>query len=202
MQRITVNNYKQGMTSETVQEEILESLSDVEKQLAKAMKIIEIRGKKGRKVPVLLTQSHQDQIELLNNTRKLVNVDQSNIYLFPRLGMSSNPIRSSDVLRKFSAGSGAQKPEQLNSTSLRKHVATVTQLLNLKENELDIVAGFMGHDIKVHREYYRLPDETLQLCKVSKILLNMEKGKMQKMKGMSLDEITVTADGMTYSLLL
>ena len=34
----------------------------------------------------------------------------------------------------------------------------MSQILNLNENELDVLARFMGHDIKVHRKYYRLPD--------------------------------------------
>jgi len=36
-----------------------------------------------------------------------------------------------------------------NVQPLRKHVTTISQVLNLKENELDIdlLAQFMGHDI-------------------------------------------------------
>ena len=48
---------------------------------------------------------------------------------------------------------GASKPEALRSTKLKKHVAIMTQVLNLKDNELDIVAQFLGHDIGIYREY-------------------------------------------------
>ena len=53
---------------------------------------------------------------------------------------------------------------------LRKHLATMTQEHNLKKNELNVVATFMGHNVAVHREYYRLPGNTLQLAKVGKLL--------------------------------
>lgn len=59
--------------------------------------------------------------------------------------------------------------------------------MNLKDNELDQVAKFMGYDIRVHREYYRLSENTLQLAKISKLLLAMEKG-IDAYKGKSLEE--------------
>ena len=102
----------------------------------------------------------------LNKTREIGKIDPANVYQFPRSGECKTPIRSCSALRKFASKCGAKKPELLTLTCLRKHIAVITQLLNLQDNELDIVAGFMGHDIRVHREYYRLPEDTLQLVKV------------------------------------
>ena len=73
------------------------------------------------------------------------------------------------------------------------------QIWNLHENELDILAQFLGHDIHVHRDFYRLPSATIQVAKVSKWLLAMEKG----LPGLSLNDITLTdeedtVDGMCY----
>ena len=65
---------------------------------------------------------------------------------------------------------------------------------------MDALATFLGHDIRVHREYYRLPDSTYQVAKISKILLGLEKGTIQTMKGRSLDEIQMNSDGEFYSL--
>lgn len=76
------------------------------------------------------------------------------------------------------------------STHLRKHVATLSQILNLKNHELDQVADFLGHDIHVHREYYRLPEATTQLAKISKLLLAMEKGSLTNLDK-SLEEIDI-----------
>ena len=198
MQRITTENYQLGITNSSeglMQEEIKESLSSLEKEIAKHIKRVEIRGKRGRKVAVLITEKLQNQIDLLLKTRDTGKIDTDNIYLFPRPGHSVTPLRSSDVLRKFANDCGAQRPEWLTSTSLRKHIAVVTQLLNLKEHELDCVAGFMGHDIKIHREFYRLPEDTMELVKVSKLLINMDKGDISKWKGKSLEEIEVAFDG-------
>lgn len=40
----------------------------------------------------------------------------------------------------------------------------------------------------IHNQYYRLPDDTLQLSRVSKILLAAESGQLHKLKGKTLDE--------------
>lgn len=45
-------------------------------------------------------------------------------------------------------------------------MATMSKVLNLKDNELDDLADFLGHDIRAHRQYYRLPEGTLQLAKI------------------------------------
>jgi hypothetical protein len=66
---------------------------------------------------------------------------------------------------------------------------TMTQLLNLKDNELDVLAAFMGHDIRTHRQYYRLPQETIQVANVSQVLIALERGTISSIKGKSLDEV-------------
>ena len=43
----------------------------------------------------------------------------------------------------------------LGSTKLRKYTATVTQLMCLKENELEWLCNHMGHKISIHRDFYR-----------------------------------------------
>ena len=78
-------------------------------------------------------------------------------------------------MKKIVAEIRLQNPTSLSSTNLRKHIATMSQLANLKDNELDIVANFLGHDIRTHREYYRLPTSTIQVAKVTKLLMAMEK---------------------------
>lgn len=104
-------------------------------------------------------------------------------------------IRGSDVVRQITQSCGAKQPEALCSTKLRKHMATMSKILNLKDNEMDNLADFLGHDIRVHREYYRLPEGTLQLAKISKVLMAMERGQLSDFKGRNLDEINIDPQG-------
>ncbi|KAK3913908.1 Anion exchange protein 4 [Frankliniella fusca] len=93
------------------------------------------------------------------------------------------------VLRKFAKECGPSEPHLLTGTKLRKLVATAIQLLNLRENELAPFATFMGHDIRIHTEFYRLSSDTMKLAEVSKILLNLENGSINRMRGLIIDEV-------------
>nr|XP_022296593.1 uncharacterized protein LOC111106273 isoform X2 [Crassostrea virginica] len=84
---------------------------------------------------------------------------------------------------------GVKNTQNLTSTKLRKHVATVSQILNLEKNDIEIMAGFLGHDIRVHRSFYRLPSDTLQIARMGTILTAFDNGEISKYSGMSLDEI-------------
>ena len=132
------------------------------------------------------------------STRNTCGILDNNRFVFAREGNAQSPLRSSDVLKKFAIESGAKNPELISSTSLRKHVATISQILNLKDNELDSLANFLGHDVSIHREFYRLPDDTIQLAKLSKLLLEVENGTISQHKGKTLDEIQLDAEGWCY----
>ena len=69
--------------------------------------------------------------------------------------------------------------------------------MNLKKNELDMLASFMGHDLFIHRNYYRLPQDSLAMAELSKLLLSMENGNITAYNGKSLDE-TDLCSGMWY----
>ena len=47
----------------------------------------------------------------------------------------------------------------------------------------------MGHDVNVHKHFYRLQDRTLELAKVSKLLLAIDEGKAGALMGKRLDDI-------------
>ncbi|XP_063343175.1 uncharacterized protein LOC134636870 [Pelmatolapia mariae] len=165
-------------------------LSEMEQRLCNYFCRIEIMGKRDRNVPVLLTPSMLDALSLLVSRRPDCGICATNIYLFAR-PRSMSHYRGMDSLRVHAHQCGAKHPEYLRSTQLRKHVATLSQVLNLKNNELDQVADFLGHDIRVHREFYRLPVPTTQLAKISKLLLILEKGHLSQIQGKSLDEIEI-----------
>lgn len=186
--RMEVNSYLHR-NKQRMQDDILESLSPFEKQLCNNLIRVEIEGKRGRKVPVLFPPNVKESVDLLIKTREEVGIPLSNPYIFARTHFGSEGnVRGCDTLKRFAEACGAEHPENITSTKLRKHVATVSQLLNLKSHELDQLATFMGHDIEVHREYYRLPEDTLQMAKVSRLLYAVQSGVGQ-FKGQSLEDI-------------
>lgn len=178
----------EAKNTESLNEDVMQCLSKLEQDLSKEFTRIVIRGKRGRKVPVLLTNEMTASLDFMIKHRVQENsILDTNKYVFAKQ-QSQSYIRGSDCLRKFANACDAKHPETLTSTHLRKHIATLCQIMNLKDHELDQVAKFMGHDIRVHRDYYRLTENTIQLAKISKILLAIELGT-SVYQGKSLDEI-------------
>ncbi|XP_070174219.1 uncharacterized protein [Littorina saxatilis] len=170
--------------------DVLKSLSKLEQNLCGILTRVEIFGKRGRIVPVLLTASMKHSIDILIKFKEEAGVSRSNKYIFAISRCNSDEhIQGSDALRKHVAAAGLVHPEFITSTNLRKHVATMSQVLNLKDNELDMLAQYMGHDVRIHREHYRLPSQILQVTKVSKVLLALEKGNLTRYS--NLDDIDV-----------
>ncbi|XP_068451972.1 uncharacterized protein [Clinocottus analis] len=168
-------------------------LSDFEKHLFQHFRRIEVGGKEGGKVPVLLTPGMQRALDLLVSKRRECGVQEGNAYLFARPSALSCS-RANDALRRAAGLCGAKSPESLTSTRLRRQLATLSQVLSLSDAELRWLAGFLGRDVRPRRQFYRLPEGTLQLAKISKLLVAMEQGRLAEFKGKSLDDISVDPD--------
>ncbi len=59
---------------------------------------------------------------------------------------------------------------------------------------MDILASFIGHDPRVHREFYHLSDEALQLARASKLFTLMDRGELARDQGKTLAQIDVSPD--------
>lgn len=53
-----------------------------------------------------------------------------------------------------------------------------------------MVARHLGHELPVHKKFYRLQEDTVSLAKVSKMLLAIEQGHAVRLKGKSLDDLS------------
>ncbi|XP_016376678.1 uncharacterized protein LOC107715123 [Sinocyclocheilus rhinocerous] len=76
------------------------ALSELENKLCQYFKRLEIRGKRGRKVPVLVTPSMQESIRLLIENRNRCGVPNENSFLFAR-PFALTFYRGSDCIREF-----------------------------------------------------------------------------------------------------
>ncbi|KAG5862139.1 hypothetical protein JTB14_035810 [Gonioctena quinquepunctata] len=176
--KMTIEQYStRPLWSEQTTEESKNAMTDFEKQLAKHFCVVEIYGKRGKKVPVLLTPDMKHAVDLLIKTRTLAGISKENPYVFARTGSSLEYMRGHNCLRKCLSNVTLQSPENINGTKLRKYVATVTQIINLTENETDWLARHLGHDIRVHRDFYRLHESAVELTKISRLLMAEDNGE-------------------------
>jgi hypothetical protein len=187
-QRMTVKDFKDGSQNNTLDEDVKNSLSKFEQELCATHTRIEMKGKRGKKVAVLLIKSVQENINRILNMHSILGINSIYIFMKPK---TSYPVRGADCLRKYAKACGAKFPEALTST----HLATMTQILGLSEGNQDIIAKFMGHDIRIHRDFYRLPENTVEMAKVAKIMYLINTGRIHKYKGKDFDEIEFNHTG-------
>lgn len=169
------------------------ALSEVEKNLCRHLSRITARGTCGRTLPILLTPKMLCALELLVKQREACGVLKDNTYMFARPeAMTHFP--GSHCLRGFVKACGATHPKSLTSVRLRKHAATLSTVLNMTNSEMEQLANFLGHHIRIHREFYLHPEKTLQLAKICKVLMALEQGRLAEFYGRSFDLITVNPD--------
>lgn len=173
--------------------DITKMLCPSEQQLASRLELMKIRGKRDRTVPVILTKDQTDALTLLSDedNRKRAGVQEKNSFVFPRGRLSLNNLRGYDAVESMVREADLTEPKTFKSTGLRKYVATVSQVLDMSDNELDWLASHLGHDIRVHRDFYRLQSEQVELAKISKLIFAVDSGKAHKFHGKKLDNIQV-----------
>ena len=154
--------------------------------------MVEIMGKRNKKVPVLLTPDVKEAIIVLCRTRKEGNVKTENPYVFAiNNGKSLKSLRGNDAIQKVCRMVDLQHPQVITSTNLRKYMATILQIVDMDANELGWLAKHLGHDIEIHREFYRMQESTLEMAVVGNLLMAVDEGRAHKFKGKNLRDISL-----------
>ncbi|XP_041867585.1 uncharacterized protein LOC121656583 isoform X2 [Melanotaenia boesemani] len=153
---------------------------------------INIRSRTGQSVAVLLTSQLISALTLLIGKREACGVHGDNHFLFAKPDCSvMSHFHGENCIRSFSNLCHAKNPEHLRSAHLQKHVARIFQILNLENDELTHLAKLLGHDIRADQDYYRTPEAAVELAKIAKLLLAMEKGSLEGFTGNSLEEVEI-----------
>ncbi|XP_024084023.1 uncharacterized protein LOC106662998 isoform X2 [Cimex lectularius] len=192
LQQMPIHVYDAFSGDNSSYENFNQALTSIEKILLNQFKCIVVRGKYGCGVPVFISPEVQNDIQLLIKFRNKC-VPEGNIYLFG-LPDCYTPIVCFNVLKKMAKEAGVSNPKAISSAKLRKHLATLSQLFDLKEAEIEKLASFMGHALEVQKNSYMLQDDVHQTAKMSKLLLLMENGQTEAYKGKNLEQININLD--------
>ncbi|GFS12156.1 hypothetical protein ElyMa_004852400 [Elysia marginata] len=118
----------------------------------------------------------------LFNTRNAVGIPEKNTYFFASKSVDGY-LNSWQALRAVVESAGIENPESISSTRLRKYIATVCQLFDLKEVEMEWLANHMGHELNIHSDFYRLHESTVEIAKVSRMLMTIDAGQARRYTG-------------------
>ena len=113
VQRMKVSEYLKGENAGlSVSNDVTNDLGVIEKLILKSLTRIEIMG------ILLLCKTHNEALKVLMRNRGSVG-------------------DATAVIRKISATAHIEEPERMRSTPFRKHIATMSQLVDLSKVELD-----------------------------------------------------------------
>ncbi|KAG6461028.1 hypothetical protein O3G_MSEX012370 [Manduca sexta] len=153
---------------------VLKCLTSEQRQAIDKLDIFQIPGKRTRAVPVLLTQMMRENIDTIIISREQLEIPNTNKYLFAR-PTTNEPFDGGKCLNRIKEKCTLQKPQMLTATGLRHHIATMSQIYSGRNDKYtEHLAGFMGHDLNIHAQNYRLPLEALQKGIVGSRLIEIE----------------------------
>ncbi|KAJ8909260.1 hypothetical protein NQ315_011239 [Exocentrus adspersus] len=183
LQYLKLSTYLKSFSDPMTQEEMLNSLSASER----------IVGRVASQFQFYFPPYIQQKINLMLEIRKQIKgIAESNDYLFANPNSSKGWFHGSSVIRSFATKCKATNAASLTSTKFRKQTATILQVMNINESDMEQLAIFMGHTKKTHEEWYRLPQDVYQVAKIAKLLLMIDKGETHKYQGKGLNDIVVT----------
>ena len=174
-------------------QEVMSSLQPLEQKLLDRVDLVQIPGKKNRKVPMLITEDVKISLEALIEHRDTVGIQKSNPYCFA--SRSAGHLESWQAMSAIAHEASLKQPELVTSTKLRKYNATVSQIFDLNSGELEWLSNHMGHDLNIHKDFYRLHDSTIEIAKVSRLLMAIDSGKAARFAGKQLTEISLEEFG-------
>lgn len=98
-------------------------------------------------------------IQLLIKNRQKAKIHKDNPYLFANINdvkRNFSYVYLNQVIAESARNCGAEVPEDLRSTKLRKQVATHGAMQGFDERQVGNLSEFSGHTDKIHRKSYRM----------------------------------------------
>ncbi|XP_043266785.1 uncharacterized protein [Venturia canescens] len=174
IERAMVSDLKQlEKINETTKPDVYRKLTEEQKKMVSLYSRFIIVGKLGRDVPVLLDKEMENALVLVLQHRQAARVPAKNPFVFGIPGFEDGRLkysRACNLMRQFAQECGAENPERLRGTSLRKHMATTCAAENVDENDIMDIANFMGHAEAIHSSHYRQSVVSRDVVGVAKFL--------------------------------
>ena len=110
-------------------QEVLKSLNPLEAKLMNRMDLIQVPGKRNRRVPILITPEVGKAMDLLAKTRYQCGISKHNQYFFAT-DSTNGYLNTWLVLHNHAVAAKVESPRLITSGRLRKYVATIAQVVS------------------------------------------------------------------------
>ncbi|ESO84729.1 hypothetical protein LOTGIDRAFT_168393 [Lottia gigantea] len=189
LESLSIASYlnKPGLDEREV--DLRKDLTKFEQMLLSSQELVEIRGKTGRKVPVIIPSECIKMLEFLSNPeiRLKSNINKENQYMFANTG--SGVIRAGESLNNVKERLELRGSSRILATNLRKHTATISQIVNLTDQELKNLCRHLGHTQRVHENHYRQTLGLVERIDIAKLMIMQEHNLIATYANKKLSEI-------------
>uniref|UniRef100_A0A8W8MKN2 Uncharacterized protein n=1 Tax=Magallana gigas TaxID=29159 RepID=A0A8W8MKN2_MAGGI len=194
-----VKDYVRRQQSVTnVERSMRAELTVLEQKLLESQDLLEVRGKLGRGVPVIVPNDTKRILKYLASAdvRVKAGIQPSNDFLFsnPRFGV----LRAYDSLKAFCDKCCLKKPEKITSVNLRKYTATIAQVFDISPQQQQWLTNHLGHTLDIHKIHYRQTSGIIERVDISKLMLLTEYGLTGKYAGKKLTDITLEGNDVEF----
>ncbi|XP_033740934.1 uncharacterized protein LOC117327839, partial [Pecten maximus] len=168
-----------------------DDLTELEQYLLDSQELIKIRGKNGKMVPILVPEDAQKPMEFITSTavRRAVGVKTWNTFVFGNTG--EGVIRAYDSLKEMCAELNLGAPERITSVSMRKYIATLSQVIDMKDHELEWLCSHLGHTSEIHKLHYRSTSGFIERVNIGKLMVLQDLNIAGHFKGQRLQDIDI-----------
>lgn len=108
-------------------QEVIANLQPLEKKLMERMDLVQVPGKRNRRVPILITPNVKEAMDLMVDTRNVCGVPSQNRYFFATDSINGY-LNTWLVLHNAAREAGVKQPRLITSGRLRKYIATLAQV--------------------------------------------------------------------------
>lgn len=137
-------------------------------------------------------------LDTLEESRTECGISSSNPFVFASFGSHDSQINSWQAMNKMAQEAGCKHPHLISSSRLRKYLATVCQILDFEDYELEWLSRHLAHDPNSHKQHYRQHDATVEIAEIGSLILAADAGQMNKFAGKKLSEINVSGSFSIY----
>ncbi|KAJ8045348.1 N-lysine methyltransferase KMT5A-B [Holothuria leucospilota] len=202
VQAMRVKTYQARKSgADDVSSALLGELTKFEERLLMEQDVVEIRGKCGKFVPVIVPDYAKPLLEFLTNSevRRNAGISSNNPYVFAN--NRSGIIRGGYAMQVQTEAAALEKPERVRATNMRRFLATMSQGLNITPQQQQWLIDHMGHTLNIHRVHYRCTSDLIERVDIAKLLILMDAGLTSRFKGKKLEDIQLEEliDGARYN---
>lgn len=156
------------------------------------LQLVETQGKQNKRCPVLLTETMVVALDCLMKHREMCGISSCNPFMFASITSEDHHIDPWTPMNKLAKEAGCEQPNLISSSRLRKYLATVCQILDLEDHELEWVSRHFAHNINTHKQHYCQHDATVEIAKVGSLMMAADEGQLRRYAGKKLSDIDVS----------